>query len=140
MNWRLWTRIVFAYLTLQSLQIGIWALLAPGSFFNDFPGMGRSWVATDGPFNEHLVRDVGALNIALAALFVAAAVTIDRRVVTIAAVAALLWGLPHLLYHAFNLDTLSTGDGLISLAGLAIFVALPVSVLLGQMGERPATT
>ena len=40
--------------------------LRAAPFYDDFPGLGRSWVAADGPYNEHLVRDVGALNLALA--------------------------------------------------------------------------
>jgi hypothetical protein len=44
----------------------------------DFPGAGRSWVAPDGPFNEHLARDVGVLNLALAVVTIAAAVEDGR--------------------------------------------------------------
>lgn len=51
-------RAVFAYLALQSVVVGAWALLAPRSFY-DFPDAGRSWVSVDGPHNEHLLRDVG---------------------------------------------------------------------------------
>jgi len=41
--------------------VGFWALLAPRSFYDDFPGGGRSWVSALPPYNEHLVRDVGGL-------------------------------------------------------------------------------
>ena len=44
--------------------VGLWATASPESFYDDFPGMGRVWVAVDGPYNEHLVRDVGGLNLA----------------------------------------------------------------------------
>ena len=64
-------RVAFGYLALSSLQIGAWALFAPRSFYDGFPGAGRSWVSVDGPYNEHLVRDVGALNLAIAVLLVA---------------------------------------------------------------------
>ena len=37
----------------------------PAAFYDDFPGLGRMWVAPDGPYNQHLVRDVGELNLAL---------------------------------------------------------------------------
>ena len=47
--------------------------VAPKSFYEDFPGAGRVWVAVDGPYNEHLVRDVGSLNLALAFVAVAGA-------------------------------------------------------------------
>ena len=38
----------------------------PRSFYDDFP-LGRGWIAASGgAYNEHLVRDVGALFLALA--------------------------------------------------------------------------
>ncbi len=129
MNYRIWLRVALAYLTLQNLQIGFWALLAPQSFYDGFPGLGRGWVAIDGPFNEHLIRDFGALNLALAVLFIAAAVSLDRLMLRTAAVAALVWGVPHALYHVFNTDGLSTGDLAASLGGLALYAAIPVAVL-----------
>lgn len=129
MDQRLVLRIVFGYLALQSIQIGAWALLAPRSFYDGFPGFGRGWVAVDGPYNEHLIRDVGALNLALAVLAVAAAVRLSRELVTVAAAAALVWGVPHFLYHLFNTDGLSGSDAAASLTGLAVFVAAPLGAL-----------
>lgn len=124
------TRIALGYLALVSLQIGVWAVVAPRSFYDDFPGLGRSWVEVDGPYNEHLVRDVGALNLAFAVLVVAAAIRLTRSLVTIASVAALVWGVPHLLYHLVNADSLGTGDAVASIGGLIAFVALPVALLV----------
>ena len=47
-----------------NLGVGLQALFTPRSFYDDFP-LGRGWVAMDGPYNQHLVRDVGSLNLAL---------------------------------------------------------------------------
>ena len=121
---------MFGYLALQSVVLGVWALAAPRSFYDRFPGGGRAWVAVDGPYNEHLVRDVGALNLALLVLFIAAAWTQGRDLVRVAAIAAIVWGLPHFVYHAVNTDGLSTSDVVASLGGLLLFVALPISVLV----------
>jgi hypothetical protein len=132
----LWTRIVFAYLSVQSSVLGVWALAAPRSFYDDFPGAGRAWISVDGPFNEHLVRDVGALNLALLIVMVAAVVRPGRQSVTIAAAAALLWGTPHLVYHALNTEGLAGGDLVASLGGLGLFVALPLSVLLWPLSAE----
>lgn len=68
---RVGTRAGLIYLALSFLPIGIWAQFWPQSFYNDFPGLGRAWVRIDGPFNEHLIRDVGGLNLGLglAAIF-----------------------------------------------------------------------
>ena len=47
------------------LPVGVQAAFAPRSFFDDFP-LGRGWIAQDGgAYNEHLVRDVGVLFLAL---------------------------------------------------------------------------
>ncbi|MGI9611878.1 MAG: hypothetical protein ACR2QO_03140 [Acidimicrobiales bacterium] len=126
---RLVIRIGLGYLALVSGQLGLWALLAPKSFFEDFPGLGRSWVAVDGPYNEHLVRDVGALNLALTALLITAAVRMSKELVWVSAIASLLWGVPHLLYHVFNTDGLGGSDVAASLAGLIAFVAFGVALL-----------
>jgi hypothetical protein len=105
-------------------QIGVWALAAPASFYDDFPGLGRAWVSVDGPYNEHLIRDVGALNLALGALFIAAWIQLGRQVVMIAGVAALVWGVPHALYHLVNTDGLAGDDLAISLSGLVLFAVI----------------
>ena len=124
------TRLALAWLALSALQIGAWALLAPQSFYDNFPGFGRSWVSVDGPFNEHLVRDVGALNLALAVLLVAAAIRLSRDLVSVAAIASLVWGVPHALYHLANTDGLSTMDNLASIGGLLFSVVLAAMLLV----------
>lgn len=130
MTYRLWTRIGLGYLTVMAGQIGLWALLAPQSFYDDYPGLGRAWVSVDGPFNEHLIRDVGALNLALAVLLVAAAVTLSKELVITAAVASLAWGVPHFLYHLLNqADRLEGVDVAASLGGLAFAILLPVALI-----------
>jgi hypothetical protein len=137
MDHRFWLRVIFAYLTFQSLQIGIWALFAPQSFYDNFPGP-RSWVSVDGPYNEHLLRDVGALNIALGVVLLIAAIRLTWGLVLAASLATLAWGVPHLVYHVFNTDGLSSGDLAASLGGLAIFAALPiVALVLGRRLEQP---
>lgn len=124
MTFQRWVRVALGYLILVSVQIGAWALVAPRSFYDDFPGLGRAWVSVDGPYNEHLVRDVGALNLALTTLFVVAFIRLGRQLVTIAGAVAFVWGVPHAIYHLFNTDVLDTSDIVVSLLGLAVFVVL----------------
>lgn len=52
--------------------VGVWAAGFPQSFYDSFPGFGFVWISVDGPFNEHLIRDVGSLYLALAAASAAA--------------------------------------------------------------------
>lgn len=140
MTYRRLIRIALGYLALSSAQIGVWALVAPRSFYDNFPGLGRTWISIDGPYNEHLIRDVGALNLALVVLLVSAAVSLSRPLVITAALSALTWGVPHVIYHIANTDGLETGDIVASVGGLAFFAALPIGliVLSGRIEGDPA--
>jgi hypothetical protein len=130
MTYRRWARIALGYLSLVSLEIGLWAQFAPRSFYDNFPGLGRAWVSVNGPYNEHLVRDVGGLNLGLAAVLIIAMVTLSRTTIVAASVASLLYGVPHLVYHIANTDGLATGDVAISLGGLALFAVLPIALIV----------
>jgi hypothetical protein len=130
MTYRRWVRIALGYLSLVSIVIGVWAQFAPRSFYDDFPGLGRHWVRGDGPFNEHLVRDVGGLNLALAVVLIAAIVTLSRSMIVTASIASLAYGAPHLTYHIFNTDSISAGDAVVSIGGLALFAALPILLIV----------
>jgi nucleoside-diphosphate-sugar epimerase len=131
-------RGLLAALALGSLVVGGWAALAPRRFYDGFPGLGRRWVAVDGPFNEHLVRDVGTLNLALFVVLAVAAVSLAPIVVRSAAAAALVFGTPHLIYHLAHLDVLPTPDRVANVLVLALTVAVPVAVLAlsGGVGQQ----
>lgn len=125
-------RVALGILALIGIQVGVWAAFAPRSFYDDFPGSGRVWVAVDGPYNEHLVRDVGALNLALAVVAIVALVTLSRAAVLAAGGAWLAYGIPHLVYHLRHLDTLDSADAFavpftlalnVLVAGLVVWTA-----------------
>lgn len=107
-------------------------------FYDDFPGGGRSWIAPDGPFNEHLVRDVGVLNLALAVVTIGAAVWLTRPLVRATACSWLAYSVPHLVYHVLHRGTLAPSDQVSSLAGLAIVPVLALAVLVVSARPRPA--
>lgn len=92
--------------------IGLWALIAPRSFYGDFPDGSDGWVAQLGPYNEHLVRDVGSLFVAVGVLAVLAAISLRRRFVIGATIAWLLYAVPHFVWHLANLDPLTTEDAI----------------------------
>ena len=119
-----WVRIALGYLIVVTTQIALWALVAPRSFYDDFPGLGRAWVSVDGPYNEHLVRDVGALNLALAVVLIATFVRLGRDLTVIAGLASLAWGVPLTVYHLANTDGLSGSDIALSLGGLVLFAVI----------------
>jgi hypothetical protein len=110
--------------------VGFWALAAPRSFYDGFPGGGHAWVAPDGPVTEHLVRDVGALNLALVTVLVAAAWWGGAALVRTACAAALVWSVPHVAYHLAHLDPLpSAGDKVAEAVSLGLAVVAPLVVL-----------
>ena len=111
---------------------GIWALAAPRSFYDDFPGAGLGWVVAIPKYSEHLVRDVGAFNLAFAFLFLWVAAGLDRTAVRGALLAWLVFAIPHLVFHLFHLDALSSNSKIIQLIALGITVLLPIALLVSS--------
>ena len=124
-----WLRGGLVVLAVSTLAVGLWALLIPRSFYDDFPLPGRAWVSTLGPYNEHLIRDVGELNLALGALLVMAAVLLERRLVQVSLVAYLAYAVPHFIYHVTTGDAFPLGDNIASLITLGLAVLLPLVLL-----------
>ena len=131
-------RSALAVLALTALVSGVWASVSPRGFYDDFPGGGRSWVAPDGPYNEHLMRDFGALNLALLAVTIVALVTLGRAVVVAAALAWIAYGAPHLVYHLRHLDVYDTTDQVASISALVLGLVLPAVVLVAELRRPPA--
>ena len=131
-------RIALAVLAFGTIPLAFWATFAPRQFYDDFPGGGRTWVAADGPYNEHLVRDVGALSLALLLVAVFAFVTLSVPLVRATAAAFLANGALHLGYHLRHLDLYDTADQVASLSGLLV-VPVVAAVLLGAT-MRPSNT
>ena len=130
-------RVILIVLGVGNIPVGAWAAFAPRSFYDDFPGFGRHWVRVDGPYNEHLVRDFGALNLALAIVTIAAAITLARPLVIAVAIAWLAWGVPHLVYHARHLDVYDRSDQVLNVVLLVALPAVAVAVLVLAL-RRPA--
>jgi hypothetical protein len=129
-------RVGLAILAVQGLLMGLWATIDPRSFYDDFPGLGMSWVAPDGPYNEHLMRDFGALNLALGVLAVCAAIWLTRALATGAAIAWIVYSIPHLAYHALNGQPFDSSDHVAIVASLA-FTPIVGIVVLVATGRSP---
>jgi hypothetical protein len=125
-------RIALGLLAVAALPIGIQAALAPRSFFDDFP-FGRSWIAHErSSYDEHLVRDVGALFLAMA--IVTGWTAIRRLPSRPIAVAWLVQGILHFIYHASNLHGLGTPDRIGLVGSLA---SVPVLAVVALWAGRP---
>lgn len=118
--------------------IGLWALLAPRSFYDGFPFGTDGWVNPLGPFDEHLVRDVGALFVGLAVLTTVAAVRLRRPLVTLAAAVWLIFAVPHTIWHVANLEPFGTADAIANAATLAWTVVGGALVLALARAPRVA--
>ncbi len=123
-------RLLLGYVGLGLVFVGVWAALAPRSFYDHFPGFGQLWISIDGPYNEHLVRDVGQLNLALAVVTALALVSGRARAVRDVAIGLAVVGIPHLGYHLAHLEPLSTLDRVLEVTTLLLpaLLALWVSV------------
>jgi hypothetical protein len=128
--------IRFGLLALAIGQIGsgAWALLAPRSFYDDFPGGGRSWVSPLGPYNEHMTVDYGALSLGIVILLVGAAWILERRLVLIAIAGYMGWSVPHFLWHMANLGPYDTTDAVANVITLGLTVAVPLALIPAALG------
>ncbi|GGI45806.1 hypothetical protein BCL57_001551 [Agromyces flavus] len=115
--------------------VGGWAFFAPRSFFDSFPGVLGRWVATDGPFNEHLVRDVGAFYLALGVASVAGLVWRSPVVFRILGLAWTMFGVLHLWYHVTHLDHLQADAAVGTVVSLSISLALGVVLLIPSRAD-----
>ncbi len=123
-------RLGLVVLGVPALIIGVWAAFAPRSFYDDFPGLGRMWVAPDGPYNEHLVRDVGELNLALVVITAIAAFTLVPMLVRAVLAGWVVYSVPHLVYHLRNMSPFSTDDQVSIAASLAFVPILAVALFV----------
>lgn len=115
-------RVCLGAIGLFMTPAGVQAALAPRSFFDDFP-FGRGWIAAEGgAYDEHLVRDVGFLFLALIIVTLWAAWR-DEFVVPVA-VAWLVQGVGHLVYHVGHLDGVAGVDRVGLVGSLVVIPAL----------------
>jgi hypothetical protein len=115
-------RIALGVLLLVALGVGLWALLAPRSFYDSFPTPSMHWVATDGPYNRHLISDVGSMYLALAALVAAALAR--PALARLVGVVWLVFSVPHWLYHTAHLGLYGFRDQVLNEVALLAVVAL----------------
>ena len=119
------------YLVVSGVVVGAWAQFFPQAFYDSFPGLGRSWVSVDGPFNGHLIRDVGGLYLALTIVTIIAALTKTRETVLAASLGWLVAQVPHFTYHMIHLHVYpSMVDKVGNVFTLALLVLVPAYLFL----------
>jgi hypothetical protein len=136
---RRWLRGGIAVMAVTPALVGIWATLSPRGFYDQFPGAGHHWVSAVGAYDEHLVRDVGALYLGALVLLALAWAWLDRRLVQATLIFYAVAALPHLIYHCTALDGFSAGDAVAEIGGLALNVVIPLALLTVTRRRAVAT-
>jgi hypothetical protein len=133
-------RVGLLALAVPTAAIGAWALVAPHGWYGDFPGGGRHWVSALGPYDEHLVRDFGALYLGLGFLLGFAAISLVRVLVQAALGSYLVFSVPHVVFHAANTEPFGTGDNVANMVTLVLGLAFAVALLAAtfRTTARPA--
>jgi nucleoside-diphosphate-sugar epimerase len=126
-------RLMLWILAFSAFGVGVQAEFFPRSFYDDFP-FGRGWVAMDGRYNEHLIRDVGALNLALLVLTIGAIVVGSRAISRITAVSWFVYSAPHLVYHLRHLTMVMPG---VDKVGIVVSLSVPVVASIVMLFDRP---
>ena len=130
-------RAAAALLALSAAVVGAWAAAAPASFYEDFPAPERHWVSLLGPYNEHLVRDVGGLSLALLVVSGWAVARPAGPAARVAGVAWLVFGVQHLAFHAMHLAMFPVADRIAVVGSLAGTVALAALLLPPTVDAAP---
>ena len=130
-------RAGLALVGLAQLEIAIWGLIAPHSFFGNYPGAGHHWVSALGPYNEHLVRDFAGAELGFALLLLAAAWRFGRTLVLVAGASFLVANLPHFAYHLTTTGSFKTADNIASLGGFVVeFVVVGLAMAAASLDRE----
>lgn len=133
-----------ALLGLGGAVTGLWAYAAPRHWYDNYPGLGMTWLPQLGPYNEHFAKDVGAMFLALAAVSAVTFVLVaNQTLVRVTAAMWLVFNTLHCAYHLSMLQMYNTRDATVNgillplavLAAAALFV--PVRVSSGPSPRRP---
>ncbi|TQM14220.1 hypothetical protein [Pseudonocardia kunmingensis] len=124
MNAGLVVRAGLAAFAVVETALGLWTSVLPRSFYDVVPGVDMQ------PYNEHLLRDYGFMNLALALVFWVALTRSGEVWMARTAFGALLvFAAPHLAFHMAHLDGLTTGELLYLVISLWLAVLIPVLLI-----------
>jgi hypothetical protein len=114
-------------LALIAAYVGFWAQFAPHSFYRSFPLAGHNWLPPLGAYNEHLIRDVGGLYLALLVTSFWAVLRPRLETLRVVGAAWLTFSIPHFVFHMSHLDVYDTTDkigNVVTLGGTIVLAAL----------------
>jgi hypothetical protein len=126
-------RWLLGALALSGLIPGAFAAVAPHAFYDAVLG-----VDLLGPYNQHLLTDIGALYLGFGLLFAWAAVTLGRELALAACAGWALTQLLHFAYHVTRLADFTLTQAIEQTAGLAAYLLLLLAAacLVGRCDRR----
>jgi hypothetical protein len=131
-------RISLVFNGVTSAYVGIFAYFAPQAFHAGFPGFGLRWLPQLGPYNEHLLKDVGGFYLAITVLiFVALANARKPVVVPMTGAALLVFNSLHFVYHMTMLHMYEPRDQWLNAVLLALLVVLSIILVIPSGPVRP---
>ena len=81
-------------------------------------------------YNEHLMRDYGAMTLASAVVLGAATIHMGQWITRTALVMYLTWAVPHFFVHLTMLDHLAPSTATLLMVALGLAIALPAALLV----------
>jgi hypothetical protein len=132
-------------LAVTGAGVGLWAYGAPRNWYDTFPGLGLSWLPQLGPYNEHFVKDVGAMYLGLTLLSVLTIVHISNTtLVTVTAGTWTVFNLLHFIYHIQMLHMYDTKDQILNVIVLTAVLLASAALFIPIRGRatvvQPALT
>lgn len=110
--------------------VGAWSYFWPQPYFDHFPAFLGEWVSKDGPYNEHLVRDHGAMYLALGAASLYGLVRPSQVGCRLLGIAWTAFGVLHFAYHVTHLGHLPTDEATGQVVVLAVAILLATGLLI----------
>jgi hypothetical protein len=111
------------------LPLAVWPLASPRGFYENFPGGGFHWIDINGPFNEHFLRDFGALNAALCVVIAFALWKPSVALLQATGLALATYALPHAMYHLSHLGVYDSSEKFVATAPLVLQFFMGVTVV-----------
>lgn len=117
--------------------VGAWSYFWPQPYFDHFPVFLGEWVSKDGPYNEHLVRDHGAMYLALGAASLYGLVRPSQVGCRLLGIAWTVFGVLHFAYHVTHLGHLPVDEATGQVVVLAVATLLAIALMVPGL-HRPA--
>jgi len=118
-------------IAVSNVITGLWAVLSPQGWYDNFPGYAPQLISAYPPYNEHLAVDAGSGLLTIGVLAAAAAFLGRRDAHIVAGAGLIAFTGPHALFHVLNpSDLLSTGENASSTIPLVITALASIAIMI----------